>query len=98
MSKNITFTANEPLTTEQMNSLLQDGQIQQETGTGTSELMSQDAITKTINDIYKNVKFNAIPELGNATTMQEALTYIAGILNGSNKITKLSVKELDLVD
>lgn len=49
MPKNITFTTSEPLTTAQMNSLLQDGQIQQETGQSATELMSQKAITDNIN-------------------------------------------------
>ncbi|MBP5466607.1 MAG: hypothetical protein J6Y43_03490 [Clostridia bacterium] len=36
--------------------------------------------------------------LGNATTLQEVLNYIAGVFTGSNKIAKLSTVLLNLVD
>ena len=130
MPKNITFTTSEPLTTAQMNSLLQDGQIQQTKGQSTTELMSQKAITDNINEsinsaidgtianninnaittaingtIADNIKNSASsiivtskPEFGNASTLQGVLDYLANILNGTNTVTKIKAKEIDLVD
>lgn len=91
MSKNITFTANEPLTTEQMNFLLQDSQILQTIGESETDLMSQKAIKKAITIEPKT-------ELGNKTNLQEAFNYLSNIFNGTNKVSKLSVSEIDIVD
>lgn len=98
MPKNISFSASEPLTTSQMNALLQDGQVQQTTGQSTSELMSQKAITDAITNSASSITVVAKPEFGNATTLQGVLNYLANTLNGTNTVTKIKAKEIDLVD
>ena len=98
MPKNITFTTSEPLTTTQMNSLLQDGQIQQAKGQSTTELMSQKAITDAITNSATAISVTSKPEFGNASTLQGVLDYLANILNGSKTVTKIKAKEIDLVD
>ena len=98
MPKNITFTTSEPLTTTQMNSLLQDGQIQQAKGQSTTELMSQKVITDAITNSASSIIVTSKPEFGNASTLQGVLDYLANILNGTNTVTKIKAKEIDLVD
>lgn len=98
MSKNIIFTDSEPLTTNQMNCLLQDGQIQQAKGQSSTELMSQKAITDAITNSATSIAVTQKTEFGNATTLQAVLDYLANILNGTNTVQKIKTKEIDLVD
>lgn len=98
MPKNITFTTSEPLTTSQMNAMLQDGQILQQNGQSTTDLMSQKAITDAITNSATSIIVTARPEFGYATTLQGVLDYIANILNGTNTVSKIKAKEIDLVD
>ncbi len=127
MPKNIIFNASEPLTIQQMNSLLQDGQIKQEIGTSQVDLMSQNAIKTAIENSATNVIIPQKSQLGNNITLQSTLEYLgnkiveltteinnleskhnsdistlstnlSNALNGTTTITKLKVKQVDLVD
>lgn len=53
MPKTTTFSANNPLTANDLNKLVQDSQIVQTTGTSTTDVMSQKATTDAINNKIK---------------------------------------------
>ena len=94
MPKNITFTTSEPLTTTQMNSLLQDGQIQQTKGRSTTELMSQKAITDNINESINSAIGGTIANnINNAITTAINGTIADNIQNSASTIIVTSKPE-----
>ena len=47
---------------------------------------------------FTSISVTSKPEFGNASTLQGVLDYLANILNGTNTVTNIKAKEIDLVD